>query len=49
MSHRHLLHGRLTAPKDYSKKREEQDLEADTYIRRKIEQLYMDTFSFKLF
>ena len=26
----------------YSKKREEQDLEADTYIRRKIEQLYMD-------
>ena len=38
----YIIHGRLTAPKDYSKKREEQDLEADTYIRRKIEQLYMD-------
>lgn len=38
----YITHGRLTAPKDYSKKREEQDLEADTYIRRKIEQLYMD-------
>ncbi len=38
----YIIHGRLTAPKDYSKKREEQDLEADTYIRRRNEQLYMD-------
>ena len=37
-----IIHCRLTAPKDYSKKREEQDLEADKYVRSKIEDISMD-------
>lgn len=37
-----IIHCRLTAKKDYSKKREEQNLEADTHIREEIEKLFAD-------
>lgn len=35
-----IIHCRLTAPKNFCKKREEQNSEDDTYIRCKIEQLF---------